>query len=272
MASRRQFFTVGLITAGLLLGLLLILAVGTALAARPQSPAALPVVDDFESGLPAGWFQYGDYGSGTTIATNVVATDTVPGAPAGNHVLEIGYTSAGWGGGTGRNIPGEDWSSYDGLSFWFRGTGSGALYRVILSDNPNPAVPGDSAERFAYEFNDTVAGWRLISIPWSAFFRDPGYQPPGAPDDGLTLTQVQAYALALPAGTRTAYVDHVALFGGGQVEVKVGFANSAYSVEEGQAAEISVVLNVASTQPVTVTYATADGTALAGSDYTATTG
>ena len=43
---------------------------------------ALPMVDDFEGGLPAAWFQYGDYGSGTAIATNVVPTDTVPGLPA----------------------------------------------------------------------------------------------------------------------------------------------------------------------------------------------
>ncbi len=231
------------------------------------------VVDDFEAGLPAGWFQYGDYGSGTAIATNVVATDTVPGAAAGNHALEIAYTSAGWGGGTGKNLPGPDWTPYSGFGFWFFGSNSGGVYRVILSDNPNPAVPGDSAERFAYEFSDNLAGWRFIAIPWAAFFRDYAYQPGGAPDDGLTLTQVQAYALALPGGTRTTYLDHVTLFGAGEVPVTVGFDPQTYNAAaEGQPVTLTVALNVAAGQPVTVTWATADGTALAGSDYISATG
>ena len=142
---------------------------------HPAAIAALPVIDDFEAGMPGGWFQYGDYGSGTAIATkSAVATDTVPGAAAGNHALQIAYVSAGWGAGTGRDIPGEDWSSYDGLRFWFKGEGSGVLYRLILSDNGDPNVGGDTSERFAYEWNDTAAGWR----PW----RFPG---PLLPRSGL---------------------------------------------------------------------------------------
>ena len=39
---------------------------------------------------------------------------------------------------------------------------------MILSDNLNLTVPGDSAERFAYEFADDFSGWRLVSIPGSA--------------------------------------------------------------------------------------------------------
>ncbi len=229
-------------------------------------------VDDFESGMPAGWFSYGDYGGGTAIATNVVATATVPGAAAGNHALEIAYTSAGWGAGTGKNLPGPDWSHASGFSFWFRGTNSGGTYRVILSDNPNPAVPGDSAERFAYEFNDNATGWRYVAIPWAAFFRDPTYQPGGAPDDGLTLTQVQAYALALPSGTRTAHLDHVALFGEGQAPLTVAFDRHDYAVKEGGTATITATLNMAAAAPVTVTYTTADGTAKAGTDYVAAAG
>ena len=232
----------------------------------------LPVVDDFENGLPAGWFQYGDYGSGTVIVTQVVADDTTPGLPAGNDALEIAYTSAGWGAGTGRTLDSQDWSSYDGLSFWFYGANSGAMYRVILSDNLNPNVPGDTAERFAYEFHDNAAGWRLVSIPWADFFRDYIYQPPGAPNDGLTLTAMQAYALALPTGTRTVRLDQVALMGQGQVDVKVGYESSTYRTTEGSTAAITVTLNVAAAVPVTVTYATADGTAVAGVDYTAAAG
>ncbi|MFZ2488982.1 MAG: carbohydrate binding domain-containing protein, partial [Anaerolineae bacterium] len=230
------------------------------------------VIDDFESGLPAGWFQYGDYGSGTAITTAPVVADDIPGLPAGNHALEIAYTSAGWGAGTGRDLDGQDWSSYDGMAFWFYGAGSGATYRIILSDNLNPNVPGDTAERFAYEFDDVSPGWQLISIPWADFFRDYAFQPPDAPNDGLTLTEMQAYALALPAGSRVAKLDQVALFGEGEVEIKVAYASAAYQTAEGSSAVISVTLNAAAAVPVTVTYATADGTALAGTDYTATTG
>ena len=245
------------------------LPVGTAGAAYVDDVRLVlfDVVDDFEDGLPAGWFQYGDYGSGTVINTNVVATDTVPGLPADNHVLEIDYTSAGWGAGTGHDLGGVDWSSASGLGFWFYGSSSDAMYRVVLSDNLNPNLSGDTAERFAYEFYDDFSGWRFVSIPWASFFRDYAYQPPGAPDDGLTLTDVQAYAFALPTGTRVTDIDEVTLFGDGVVDLKVSFESANTNVTEGNTATISVTLNAAAAVPVTVTYATADNTAVAGVDY-----
>ena len=76
----------------------------------------------------------------------------------------------------------------------------------------------------------------------------------------MTLTEVQAYAFALPAGARVTDVDEVAVFGDGVVEIKVSFESSAYSVTEGNTATISVTLNVAAAVPVTVTYATDDDT------------
>jgi len=228
-------------------------------------------VDDFEDGLPDAWFSYGDYGSGTFINTTIVASDTVPGLDP-NNVLEIDYNSAGWGAGTGHDLGGQDWSGYNGLGFWFWGGDSDAIYRVVLSDNPDPDVDGDSAERFAYEFADDFSGWRYVSIPWASFFRDPGFQPPGAPDDGLTLTDVQAYALALPNGTRVANLDNVALFGDGMVAVTVGFTQSDYAVEEGGEATLTVALNAAADTEVTVDFAVTGGTATVGDDYEVLTG
>ncbi|RME82165.1 MAG: hypothetical protein D6775_11565, partial [Caldilineae bacterium] len=139
-------------------GLLVLLAAPAVLAQPGGGP---PVIDDFESGLPGTWFQYGDYGSGTYINTTIVPTDTVPGLTP-NNVLAIEYNSAGWGAGTGNNLGGQDWSQYDGFSFWFKGAATGATFRVILSDNPNPDLPGDTAERFAYEFVDNSAEWQHI--------------------------------------------------------------------------------------------------------------
>ena len=223
-------------------------------------------VDDFESGLPGTWFQYGDYQNGTFINTTVVTTNTVPGLDP-NSVLKIEYNSAGWGAGTGNNLGGQDWSAYNGMGFWFWGSNSGQTYRVILSDNPDPNLPGDTAERFAYEFVDAFDGWRFISIPWDAFFRDYAYQPPGAPNDGLTLTDVQAYALALPGGTRTTYIDNVLLFGDGNVTPTVNFVQNAYSGSEGFPITLTLGLNTPPTTTVTVTVQSQDGTALAGVDY-----
>ncbi|GIK71096.1 MAG: hypothetical protein BroJett021_00840 [Chloroflexota bacterium] len=264
MKQRFALFTSALLAAGLLI----LLTGAVALAAVNANP---PAIDDFESGLPGSWFQYGDYGSGAFINTTIVPTDAVPGLNP-NNVLQIQYNSAGWGAGTGNNLGGQDWSSYDGLAFWFKGANTGGVFRVILSDNPNPVVPGDSAERFAYEFVDNSTGWRYISIPWTLFFRDYAFQPGGAPDDGLTLTEVQAYAIALPSGTNaTVHLDEVGVFGG-LTEPQITFVARNVTVDEGNPVTLTVALNMASAFPVSVDYATVDGAAVAGSDYVAASG
>ena len=61
----------------------------------------------------------------------------------------------------------------------------------------------DTAERFEASFVDDVAGWRQVTIPLSNLVRS-AEQPNGAPDDGLTLTDVWGYGFHLPdAGTAT---------------------------------------------------------------------
>jgi hypothetical protein len=123
----------------------------------------------------------------------------------------VEYVSTGWGAGTGRDlVPPQDWSAYDGLSFWFNGSGSGTTFELILSDNKSDPSQ-DTAERFHATFTDDFAGWHYISLPWDVFYRG-AWQPPGAPDDGLTLTEMWAYAIALPSGTSgTFYIDELAL-------------------------------------------------------------
>ena len=75
---------------------------------------------------------------------------------------------------------------------------------------------------------------------------------------------------------KTYYFDDVA-FGSGTTPpppptLSVGFSPKSYSVYEGETATVTVKLNVTSTHPVTVSYASADGTATADSDYTAVSG
>jgi hypothetical protein len=61
----------------------------------------------------------------------------------------------------------------------------------------------DTAERFETTFTDSVAGWQEISVPITDFVRS-AHQPEGAPNDGLTLSDVWGYGFELPypaAGT-----------------------------------------------------------------------
>ena len=58
----------------------------------------------------------------------------------------------------------------------------------------------DTAERFEASFVDDTLGWRRVSIPVTDFERSAD-QPAGAPDDGLTLTDVWGYGFEFPNGT-----------------------------------------------------------------------
>ena len=70
----------------------------------------------------------------------------------------------------------------------------------------------DTAERFEATFVDDFTGWRKINIPFEAFSRSTS-QPAGAPDDGLTLTEVWGYGFTMPEGsTGNFHLDQVRLF------------------------------------------------------------
>src|SRR5688572_15182383 len=55
----------------------------------------------------------------------------------------------------------------------------------------------DTAERFETSFIDDTPGWKEVSLPFAGFSRS-AWQPKGAPNDGLTLSQVWGYGLVLP--------------------------------------------------------------------------
>ncbi|MGB0385677.1 MAG: carbohydrate binding domain-containing protein [Ardenticatenaceae bacterium] len=59
----------------------------------------------------------------------------------------------------------------------------------------------DTAERFEATFTNDFTGWQKVSIPFTSFTRSAS-QPVGAPDDGLTLTEVWGYGLKLTANSR----------------------------------------------------------------------
>ena len=56
----------------------------------------------------------------------------------------------------------------------------------------------DTSERFETTFTDSFSGWQEVVLPFGRFTRS-AVQPAGAPDDGLTLSDVWGYRFQLPA-------------------------------------------------------------------------
>ncbi|WP_423223346.1 carbohydrate binding domain-containing protein [Candidatus Amarolinea aalborgensis] len=86
----------------------------------------------------------------------------------------------------------------------------------MLVDYVRVYQAADTAERFEATFVDNIPGWRQIVIPFSAFTRS-AVQPAGAPNDGLTLTNMTGYGFDLQVGqnaapdSRTFHLDQVHL-------------------------------------------------------------
>jgi beta-glucanase (GH16 family) len=69
--------------------------------------------------------------------------------------------------------------------------------KTMLVDYVRVYQGPDTAERFEATFVDDTPGWKQVSLPFTSFVRS-AWQPKGAPDDGLDLTQVWGYGLVLP--------------------------------------------------------------------------
>jgi beta-glucanase (GH16 family) len=188
-----------------------------ALISMPASSAlgAASVIADFEGpDTPDEFFTF--FGGSTVNATAIAVSDSDPLARPGQSgtigVLQVDYNVVDFGGfGQAFQTAGpQDWSNFTSFDFWFYGTASGLTYQAEISDNrsdPNT----DTSERFDFQFTDTTPGWQYISIPFEDFTRATDFQPGGAPDDGFTLTEIWAWAIVLPNGADTVYVDDVGL-------------------------------------------------------------
>jgi beta-glucanase (GH16 family) len=179
--------------------------------------ARTEVLVDFEGGLPGGWFDFAGGGASVTTSALVVAdTDPLarPGQVGDNTLLEATFDAtvgfAGFGQDFSATTGPQDWINFTGVSFWMYGFNSGNTVQFEILDNRSDPTT-DTAERFDTLFTDDFTGWQQVIIPFSDFTRATDFQPPGAPDDGLTLTEMWGWAVPLDGSAGTLILDDVGL-------------------------------------------------------------
>ena len=257
----------------------------------PSALAAIPLIDDFEAGLPSGrdannlpigFNSFQDPNPATSVAISTTTTPPVPvpGAASPNTVLSMSLNVVSYAGFTHSfenaalsQWVTQDWSAYAGLSFWLYGNNSGTNLFVDVLDNRNPGSTKDDAERWSITLVDNFSGWKEIQIPFTSLSRKEIGN--GAPNDGLGLTEVHGWALGAitTAAPQTYYVDQVMLYGTAPVRpLTVAFSTINYSVTEGNPVTITVKLSKPSSDPVSVAYRMTLGSAIANRDYTPVAG
>ena len=277
------------ISAMLILSLVVSIVVSPFALAGPVLAAGLPVVDDFEAGLPSGTdangiaigfviFQGPD--SSVAISTTATPPAPVPGAVDPNTVLKMVVNVVSYAGfvhnfenaAVDTWVP-QDWSAYEGISFWLYGNNSGTTMFVDVLDNRNPGSTKDDSERWSIDIPDNFSGWKEIKIPFASMHRKEIGN--GAPNDGFGLTEVHGWALGTvtTSSPQTYYVDNAMVYGVAPVRpLTVGFTAIDYKFTEGTSATLTARLSKPSSDPVTIQYATSFGPAIPDRDYTPTSG
>ncbi len=176
---------------------------------------AVATVDDFEGTVPLstgnpGIFTFGSDAASNPTLTQVAAPDR-PGAAAGNHALQVAYKISGWGGFSHDLATSQDWSSYDGFSFWVKGTGSGQKIEYEVKAG---GADGEHSELWQGFFTDDTNGWKQVQIGFANLKKRADYQPSGAPNNATPdLTTMWGYAVNLPGGsTNTLEFDQVQVY------------------------------------------------------------
>ncbi|CAN5800558.1 hypothetical protein BH24DEI2_BH24DEI2_10720 [soil metagenome] len=253
--------------------------------AQPEPPLndtfeseLVSVPDDF--GNDVGFVTWGDAPGNVTLERLEVPADSelaLPDQDGVNHVLELTRNVSSWGGFThafetdGAWV-GRDLSAYEGLSFRYYGTGNGETVFVEMFDNRS-GPQGDSAERYESSFQDDFMGWDTLEVPFTDFRRRGDFQPAGAPNDGLGLTEASGYAFRYGASDTPVYLDDVLVYGSvetaapGDDTLQVSFSRPSFEAREGEPATLTVRLNRAAEEPVSVRYTSAPETATRYRDY-----
>ncbi len=152
----------------------------------PVLAAGIPIIDDFESGLPSGkdangsdigFVTFKDPNSSVAISTTNTPPTPVPGATDPNMVLKMDLSVVSYAGfvhnfenaSVDTWVP-QDWSAYEGISFWLYGNNSSTTMFIDVLDNRNPGSTRDDAERWSIDFPDNFSGWKEIKIPFASAF------------------------------------------------------------------------------------------------------
>ncbi|KUN25022.1 glycosyl hydrolase [Streptomyces corchorusii] len=265
-----------LASAALLAGLL----PWAATARAADEPAPVPV-DRFEGEVPfasqpaEGIFTWGGDADDPPTLRLADRAD----APEGGKVLAGSYDISGYGGFThdfAATAPAHDWSAHQGIRFWWEGRNTGKRIPFEIKDG---GANGEASELWTTSFTDDFTGWKQIRLPFTDFAYRTDYQPVGGIDHVLGLKEMWGYALTLPAGAKGDFaMDGVELYGRADQALRASVTTDApvHPVEEGGTAKVQVTVATTGEQPLTdpviVTYATGDGTATAGQDYTPVSG
>ncbi len=115
-----------------------------------------------------------------------------------------------WGGFSNNLATPQDWSAYDGFSFWFKGSNTGHELQFEVKDG---GVDGEHAELWESHVTDDSANWKLVRVPFSTFTLRKDYQPPGAPaDKHLDLTKMWGFSMNLQTGANSFDLDDVQVY------------------------------------------------------------
>ncbi|RPI84608.1 MAG: hypothetical protein EHM41_12965 [Chloroflexi bacterium] len=152
--------------------------------AASQPPSVIQVIDHFKAGTLSGWNVFSDSESTTKIEPSS--------GKDSKYSLHFSYSigASGRGGVEKIYASPQKWDSYKQLTFNFYGNKTGNSIRVEILDNSAQGSTIDTAERYEVVFIDDFQGWRTITLPWSEFSRRNDWQPEGAQNNGLNLTNV----------------------------------------------------------------------------------
>jgi len=197
----------------------------------PALATSFPIIDDFESGLssgvdadgvPIGFYTFQGTGSSVAISTTSSPPAPVPGSMDPNNVLQMDVDATSWAGfvhnfenaAVDTWLP-QDWSAYEGVSFWLYGNNSGTNMFLDVLDNRNAVSTTDDAERWTFVFLDNFSGWQAITVLFSDMTRKEIGN--GAPNDGFGLMEIHGWGLGALYSNQlqqTYYMDNVTLLDG----------------------------------------------------------
>jgi beta-glucosidase len=132
-----------------------------------------------------------------------------PGSTGAQSMKVVSNISA-WGGFSNNLAAPQDWSAYDGFSFWMKGTNTGRRLQFEVKDG---GADGEHAELWESHVVDDSTGWKLVRTSFKDFARRADYQPGGGPTDGkLDLTRMWGFAMNLGTGANAFLLDDVEVY------------------------------------------------------------